>query len=458
MTVAFPGAEGFGANSVGGRGGTVYEVTNTNDSGTGSFREAAEASGARTVVFRTGGTITLTNKLTVTNPYLTIAGQTAPGGGICLKGSGEWDGSCLRIKTHNVIVRYIRVRQGAMTGESATRDGIEIGEGSHDVIIDHCSISWATDENLTIYTEPFNITAQWCIISEGLKSSTHSSGDHSSGVVMGGSGNASVSLHHNLFAHNDWRNPRISVGGIVDFVNNVIYNPGEEIGQFDNEEGNLSVNYVGNYVKKGGDSDSGDPEINISNPTGSNTYSIYVNGNIGPNRATDYLDESLVINAADRIYATTTRNNAPLVTTTSAAEALTAVLADAGANKTLSSLGVSSDNRDAVDIRIVADVKATTGSIIDDPSDVSGWPTLAAGTASTDTDSDGMPDDWENLYLLDPNDSSDNIIDENRDGYDNLEDYLNGVPLRQIDPKHVPTNTQTTANLTDSIRVQRSPR
>lgn len=447
MPKAFPGAEGFGANSVGGRGGTVYEVTNTDDSGSGSFREAVEASGARTVVFRTGGTITLTSKLQVTNPYITIAGQTAPGGGICLKGSGTWNGSCLSIETHNVIGRYIRVRQGAMTNTANSRDGILIGSATpgavHDVIVDHCSISWATDENVTIWYDPYDVTVQWCIISEGLKSSTHTSGDHSMGILVGGTGVTNVSLHHNLIAHNDNRSPRFSYEGTHDFVNNVIYNPGAEIGSFKNDSGDLLVNYVNNYIRRGGDSDGSSYELAFASPVGDNTYIFYVNGNIGPNRATDDLAENLVVLPAYRTYVTTTRNTAPAITTVSAFEALDRVLEDAGANKTVDSYGSFSNNRDSVDARIVADVTAVTGSIIDDPSDVGGWPTLAAGTAATDTDSDGMPDDWERENGLDPSDATDNIL-LRKDGYENLEGYFNPTFIV----------VQTTSNLLNSIRAQ----
>lgn len=439
MTVAFPGAEGFGAVSVGGRGGTVYEVTNTDDSGSGSFREAVEASGARTVVFRTGGTITLESELVISNPYITIAGQTAPGGGICLKGSSA---IALQVKTHDVIMRYLRTRMGyPLTIAYDT---------PYNVIIDHCSLSWTVDENVNIYFDAHDITIQWCILSESLL--------EGKGMMVGSDGAENISVHHNLFVHNYARNPYVNTSGTVDVVNNVAYNSGAETAFISDSYAKGIGNFVGNYYKRGGDSDT-HYYLNIG---AAQAYGddVYLQGNITPNRPTDDLPENFCVHSNDRDdRITTTRNNAPLITTTSAAEALVAVLADAGANKTLDSLGVSSDNRDSVDTRIVADVKATTGSIIDDPSDVSGWPTLAAGTAPTDTDSDGMPDDWENLYLLDPNDSSDNIIDENRDGYDNLEDYLNGVPLRQIDPEFVPSDmTQTTANLTDSIRTQRAPR
>lgn len=370
--IAFPGAEGFGANSVGGQGGEIYEVTNLNNSGVGSFREAVEASGARIVEFSVSGTIVLTSKLQVINPYITIAGQTAPGGGICLKGSGTWNGSCLAIGTHNVIVRYIRVRQGAMTNTANSRDGILIGSATpgvvHDVIVDHCSISWATDENVTIWWDPYDVTVQWCIISEGLHDSTHTGGPHSMGVLVGGTGVTNISLHHNLIAHNNSRSPRCAYEGTHDIVNNVIYNPGAEIGSFKNDTGDLLVNYVNNYIRRGGDSDGGSYEMAFAAAVGSNNYIIYVNGNIGPNRITDDLDEDLVVLPAFRSYVTATRNTAPLIITTSAIEAYEQVVMNAGAILPV---------RDIVDKRIVNDVINVTGGIIDDPSEVRGWPDLS---------------------------------------------------------------------------------
>ena len=160
---AFPGAEGFGAKSVGGRGGKVIEVTNLNDSGSGSLRAAIAASGPRTVVFRVGGTIELKSRIQVENPYLTIAGQTAPGGGITLKnGSNEKD--TLYILTHDVVVRYLRVRPGP----GGDADGVGVGTNASNVVLDHCSVSWAVDENLGVSSTAKNVSIQWSIIAEGL--------------------------------------------------------------------------------------------------------------------------------------------------------------------------------------------------------------------------------------------------------------------------------------------------
>ncbi|MGB8359464.1 MAG: pectate lyase, partial [Bacteroidales bacterium] len=198
---AFPGAEGFGANTIGGRGGRVIEVTNLNDSGSGSLREAVEAEGPRIIVFRVSGTIAQKTILRIYNPYITIAGQTAPGDGICLKDNE------LEIAADQVVVRYIRSRAGDRV--SKENHGINIVAGKN-IIVDHCSTSWAIDETLSATTRGHlgNLSVQWCIISESLNNSRHSKGPHGYGsLIRGGWGNG-YTFHHNLYAHNSARNPR----------------------------------------------------------------------------------------------------------------------------------------------------------------------------------------------------------------------------------------------------------
>ena len=422
---AFPGAEGFGAGSVGGRGGRVIEVTNLNDSGPGSLRAAVEAEGPRIVVFRVGGTITLQSSLKIANPFITIAGQTAPGGGIALKSSPSYDKATLAVQTHDVIIRYIRVRTGNSTEISSSRDGLVIGHSStavYNVIIDHCSISWATDENISTAYETYDITIQWSIISEGLHDSTHKDGPHSKGMLLGSSRSKNISVHHNLFAHNNDRNPRIKTSGTVDVVNNVIYNPFFSGGWgpshiTDDYNTNVPVNYVGNYFKPGPDTERRDYYISGSTTGTGNLVEIYVEGNITPNRPTDDLDEIQgVVRSGQQSWVVPTRHPAPMVTTTSAFDAYEAVLANVGATLPM---------RDDVDERIVNGVMNGTGQIIDDPSEVGGWPKLAAGTAPTDTDHDGMPDEWESSYCLDPSDPADSTSDADGDGYTNVEEFLN---------------------------------
>ena len=214
---AFPGAEGFGMYTTGGRGGSVLEVTNLNDAGPGSFRAAVEAEGSRTVVFRVSGTIRLENRLLITNPNLTIAGQTAPGNGICIQGHE------LSVDADNIIIRFLRVRPCDVLGEPIG-DAIS-GRFIKDMIIDHCSMSWSMDEACTWYALA-NVTVPWCTIAESLDSSLHPKGAHGAGHATGG---FNLSLHHNLIVHNNFRNPRFGGYGnlvdlIVNFRNNVVYN------------------------------------------------------------------------------------------------------------------------------------------------------------------------------------------------------------------------------------------
>jgi len=217
---AFPGAEGFGAQTPGGRGGKVIPVVNLNDSGPGSLRAACEAEGARIVIFRVAGIIDLKKNIKVTEPFLTLAAQTAPGDGICLRGFA------LEIRTHDVIVRYLRSRPGAGSGKEV--DAMDVGSGAHDVVIDHCSATWAVDENLSPSGSISNVTVQWCLIAEGLNHSIHHKGAHGYGSLVRAVGG--LSLHHNLWAHNNARNPRLGENyhqppyPTFDVRNNVIYN------------------------------------------------------------------------------------------------------------------------------------------------------------------------------------------------------------------------------------------
>jgi len=413
---AFPSAEGFGANSIGGHGGRVIEVTNLNNSGPGSLRAAIEANGPRIVVFRIGGTIELQSGMNLTNPFITIAGQTAPGGGITLKNAISNRYTPITIWTHDVIIRYIRSRPGASRDPASALDAIQmVYENAYNIILDHCSFSWSTDEVASTWGSARDITIQWCIIAEGLNDSTNKKGPHSCGLILGSDGAHSISVHHNLLAHHSDRSPRIKTGGLVDFVNNVIYNPGAQAGLF--SAGSL-INYVGNYVVAGADTDT--YEVKAYAPT-------YVLGNIGPHRPTNDLPESFIVRSDLRYNLVDTRFDAPAVITQSALLAHDYILADAGANAGIDCTGVFYERRDTVDARIVNDVINGTGSIIDDPSEVGGWPALAAGTPCTDADHDGMPDEWENIHGFDPNDDADGPADTDGDGYTNIEEYLNGT-------------------------------
>jgi len=275
--LAFPGAEGFGATTPGGRGGQVIEVTNLNDSGPGSLRASLQAQGPRIVVFEVGGTIQLETALSIDNPFITIAGQTAPGDGITLKLSPDYLKSLMFINTHDVVIRYLRFRPGASTLQTSVRDSITMPK-AYNVVIDHSSFSWATDENVDIWNDSHDITIQWSIISEGLRDPWGDGSQHSMGALFGSQGSKNISLHHNLFAHNHGRNPRINTAGVVDVVNNVIYNPGDQPSTIANDWNPATpVNYVGNYYKRGSDSNR-----DFFIDTKGSPAAIYVQGNITP--------------------------------------------------------------------------------------------------------------------------------------------------------------------------------
>jgi pectate lyase len=420
---AFPGAQGYGATTRGGRGGRVIEVTNLADSGPGSLRAALESHGPRIVVFEIGGTITTRSIIAVDNPYLTVAGQTAPGGGITLKASPAYNQGSLSIRTHDVILRSFRIRPGASTRLSDSRRGLQITAGSYNVIVDHLSISWATDVSVSIIDGSHNVTVQNSIISETLQHSTSVDGPHSKGFNISVKNYASdektrnISIHNNLFADNDYRNPEADAFGPIDFRNNVIYNYGARASVFGDLNGaNTPVNIVGNYYKEG--------------PNGSNTYevdgadrsakshpSFYVRGNIGPHRPDNGMADDLIVDPRDRGYVVDSAFEVPLVTTTPATRAYTEVLVNAGTTVPM---------RDAVDQRLILEVRDGIGQIIDDPAQVGGWPSLPAGTPRADSDHNGLPNAWEQNHGLNPqvDESSD---DRNRDGYTNIEEYLNSL-------------------------------
>ena len=416
---AFPGAEGFGSQSLGGRGGRPIEVTNLNDSGAGSLRAAIAASGSRTIVFRIGGTIALNSPLTIANPYITIAGQTAPGGGICLR-NGTNKRPCVIVTTHDVVIRFIRIRPGVggATYPSDTVRGITITNSGtsipYNVVVDHCSMSWGIDTDATIGGTAHDVTVQWCIVSEGLNNSVHSEGPHSRGLAIRDR-TKNVTAHHNLLAHNTYRNPEISNLGPTQVVNNVIYNyETRAISSSDVNRVRVPFAAVGNLIKPG--PNTGDRhEIELHPMTGAG-WAIFASHNIGPYRTSDTLPESASLTPLDAKYLVTSPPFAmPFVTASSATDAYGVVLDRAGA---------TFPSRDGVDARVVGEARTTTGHLIDDPSQVGGWPSLGAGIAPVDSDHDGIPDAWEIAHGLDPRDPTDGArLAPN--GFTWLENYLN---------------------------------
>jgi len=422
--LAFPGAEGFGAYSKGGRGGQVLYITNLDDQGQGSLRWAVEQEGPRTVVFGISGTIGLKKRLDIENPYLTIAGQTAPGDGICLKGE------TVRITTHDVIIRYIRVRLGDGkygVGSKQGKDAISVSVGE-DIIVDHCSASWSLDEILSASTKNptlTRVTVQWCFITEGLNPDNHGFGS-----LIRGTGGAKYSYLHNLYAHNRGRNPRPGnydtnpydkdpLGLLLDFRNNVLYNWGGGHAGYNADKRSVTrLNYVGNYLVPGEDS----KPTGIAYSTGSPYNRSYFAGNYYNDKYPD--DQWSLVEfreswTAEEIKAY--KQIRPFETGhVQMEEALTAY------ERVLKSGGASLPKRDAVDNRIVIDIKNRTGRIIKSQEDVGGWPELKSTTAPTDTDHDGMPDEWEIRKGLDPK----NAADRNNvaaDGYTMLEKHINSI-------------------------------
>ena len=449
ITRAFPGAEGGGMLTTGGRGGAVYHVTNLNDSGEGSLRWAIGKKGARTIVFDVAGVIELQSRLNINNGDLTIAGQTAPGDGICLKNY------TLRINASNVIIRYIRCRMG---DEKATEDdamNLYTESGIKNVIIDHCSISWSTDECGSFYGMS-DFSLQWCILSESLRNSVHDKGKHGYGGLWGGE---NATYHHNLLAHHDSRNPRLDhdylspLKGPVTLANNVIYNWGDNStygGESANDDNQFrKYNIVNNYYKPGPATASSkirfiDPWTkacdNCTKKTGSSTIvpgHYFLNGNIMDGNEEKTKDnwkgttasESVIANIKSDTFFTNGKDDTFMLIQLTE-DAYTRVLEYSGASL----------RRDAVDKRVTEETKTgkftysgSNGSgkgLIDSQKDVGGWPEYKATkeeiAAVKDSDGDGIPDSYEQMFGLDKSNASDGkavTLDKN-ERYTNLEMYL----------------------------------
>jgi pectate lyase len=409
---AFPGAEGFGATTSGGRYGTIVRVTNLDDSGPGSLRDALAVPVPRIVVFDVSGTITLNSAVRVpaTAPYVTIAGQTAPGDGIALRKFG------LEIRTHNVVARHLRLRTGA---EADNRLRAVLLRDASNVVVDHCSISWGPDENLALGGTSHDVTLQRCLLAEGLYETGKPLGPHSSGFIQN-PGVTNISVHHNLFAHNDFRNPYVEAN-LIDIRNNLIYNYGRIAGHLGKEDNpttafpDVLTNWIGNYVKAGLNSDPATRSV-LLQPN--RVVHLYVEDNIDPLCDPTMDGDWCVVNGVEAASRVLTPFDAPPVTTQSATQVFDDVLDDVGALVPI---------RDSVDERVTNDVRNGTGTIIDDPSQVGGWPELLSETPLLDSDNDGMPDDWELANGFNPTYPDDGKLDADGDGYTNVEEYLNAL-------------------------------
>lgn len=418
---AFPGAEGYGAYAVGGRGGDVYHVTSLLDNGVGSLRYGIDsAAGPRTIVFDVAGNIHLESDLYITKPYLTIAGQTAPGMGITI-----CNNTVYLYATHDIVVRYLRFRHGDIHPpfvpgfEKDTLTLLNV----HDVILDHLSVSWGLDETLSVLgTTKYpsdRVTVQWSMITEGLRNAKDFNNRSMGSLITCAEGG--YTFHHNLFASNDWRSPQAEgeIGGSglrLDFVDNVVYNWGALAGESGPDGYALAMNYVNNYVIAG---PSTPRSISPCAFWGfSRDAKIYQSGNLIDSDHDGRRDGR---NTGWRMFYGTytkqsTRFSGPAIQEDDAATAYRRVLAEAGASWA----------RDSVDARLVDEVISETGEIISSQDQVGGWPDIPTAAASVDSDLDGMPDAWELAYGLDAENPSDRNGDLNGDGYTNLEEYLNG--------------------------------
>lgn len=472
---AFPGAEGGGAFTPGGRGGKIFVVTSLEDSGAGTFREACEAVGARTIVFNVSGIIQLKKPITMQAPYVTIAGQTAPGDGICIAGES------LLIDTHDVVIRHMRFRRGAT--EVTRRDDALGGNVIGNVIIDHCSVSWGLDENISLYRHQFqanptskleklpacNITIQNTISAEGLDTYNHAFGSTIGGL--------NSTFMRNLWANNISRNCSIGMYGDFNFVNNVVFNWWNR--SLDGGDYRSMFNIINNYFKPGPITPKDEPiRYRILKPESGymvpKTFGrAYVNGNYidgVPEVTKDNWNggiqlENLSFEESKDKLAYIKQNKAfPM-------PQITIMSAEAAYEFVLNNVGATLPKRDAVDERVIKQVRTGTieykdglensigaafikrrlpadsykKGIITHPDQVGGYPNYK-GKAYKDSDNDGIPDAWEKKFGLNPKDASDANSDLNGDGYTNIEKYFNGIDPTQKTDWTNPVNNKETLN------------
>jgi pectate lyase len=371
------------------------------------LRAAIEAQGPRIIVFNVAGLIELKDSLRIDNPYLTLAGQTAPGGGVCLKNF-----ACT-IRAHDVVLRHLRFRPGDVAKKEL--DTLSVFRAHH-VVIDHCSTSWGTDETLSVTGEDCtNVTVQWCLITESLNESAHQKGAHGYGSLLRTDGD--ITFHHNLYAHHKSRCPRPGTYGkprgiLLDFRNNVIYDWGNPAGYTAADRATL--NYIGNYLKPGPSTTNAKAVFKI----GGATTRLFAAGNFLVGGGVENEDSWRMIGNLEAQHKLAEPLAVAPVTTDSAQDAYLRVLEHAGATL---------PERDAVDRRVVENVRQGGGKIINSQVEVGGWPEYRAGTPVTDSDSDGMPDAWETQKGLNPRDKADSRGDRDQDGYTNIEEWINSL-------------------------------
>lgn len=431
---AFPNAEGAGATARGGRSGDVYYVTSlydytssTDPNRFGTLRYGiSSATGPRTIVFRVAGYIDLKSRLDLNKSNITIAGQTAPGNGICLRNYP------VVIAGNDLVIRHIRVRLGTNALQQA--DAIWITGGQR-IILDHCTASWSVDETLSASRTAHDLSVQWCFITESLNNSIHSKGPHGYASIISADEPTVYSWHHNLYAHHNSRSPRAGSGvsnllWTLDFRNNVIYNWGDRAGYSGGTNEFVRMNYIGNALIAGPDKD-----YNFAFQGGGSTTWIYQEGNLIDLTLDGWFNPTN--NSWDMFSGSYTPTNSafacPAVTTDPASNSLLKVLVLGGAMPWA---------RDGLDRRIANDVFNGTGRIIDYPDQAGGWPALASEPPTADTDNDGMPDYWELAMRLNPTNAADRNL-TNAVGYTRLEEYLNW----KAEP-HALCNRNGTVNIT----------
>ncbi|MBR1688805.1 MAG: polysaccharide lyase [Prevotella sp.] len=487
---AFPGAEGGGMYTFGGRGGKVLTVTNLNDDGPGSFRWACEQGGARIVVFNVSGIIRLKSPIYVRAPYITIAGQTAPGEGVIIAGES------FQVDTHDVIVRHMRFRRG----ETAVwyREDSFGGNPVGNIMIDHCSCEWGLDENISFYRHMYkpgetyerlklptvNVTIQNTISAKALDT-----WNHSFGSTLGGENAAFI---RNLWASNTGRNPSVGWNGIFNFINNVVYNWVHR--SSDGGDYSAQFNFINNYYKPGPLTPKTTPighrilkpEAGLSRNPVKKYGRVYANGNIMegyPEITRDNWAGGIQIESDPDCgeYTKQMRSNVPF-----AMPYLRMMSAQAAYDYVLDNAGATVPCRDIVDQRIIEEVRTGVAyyekklpkdafgdrwglhpksqdadgyfkyrrmpkdsykqGIISDPRQMGGYPVYGAWQPYVDTDGDGMPDEWERANGLNPNDPSDANGDCNGDGYTNIEKYINGIPTgSRVDWRNLNNNYDTLA-------------
>lgn len=414
QSMAFPGAEGCGKYTTGGRGGEVVYVTNLNDEGPGSLRHALRMNVPRIIVFSVSGTLFIKSKLDVSHGNFTMAGQSAPGDGICIAGDG------VDIEADNIIIRYVRFRPGDISGEET--DALTI-KRSDNVIVDHCSMSWSTDETCSCYDNT-NFTLQWCMVSESLDNSVHKKGEHGYGGIWGGK---QATFHHNLLSNHISRNPRLHGARYhkqpqlekAEIVNNVIYNWRSKC-MYAGEQGYYTI--AENYFKTG-PATSKSASKELLEPY-SPYASYYFKQNIlegnkeisGNNLSAVEMDEMV-----DSIFISS-RKPVGDYELQNAEDAYNDVVKQVGASL----------SRDIVDQRLINElVNGTstfgTNGIINSQKAVGGWPELKTAPAPVDTDQDGMPDQWEIANNLNPNSDFDGAQYDLSLYYTNIEVYLNSL-------------------------------